>query len=243
MADAQAASQAGHLPKQGGDTTPGPPAGLPRQRKGTTPQMRGRYPDYDVLTVASHWDAKTRGVVLDRVANVPTIRFFTEPQARTLKAFCDVVTGQDSEPRIPLLEMVDAKLHSGQLDGFRHHDMPPDPETWRQVAANLDQSASEHDSDEGFAAASSETQHKIVQLFSEGELDWELPVTKAWGVVMRGVLGAFYSHPWAWNEIGFGGPAYPRGYARLGAGQREHWEAPPEFSLDPVSDVRERGVE
>ena len=35
---------------------------------------------------------------------------------------------------------------------------------------------------------------------------------------MRGVLGAFYSHPWAWNEIGFGGPAYPRGYARLGPG-------------------------
>ncbi len=38
---------------------------------------------------------------------------------------------------------------------------------------------------------------------------------------MRSVLSAFYSHPWAWNEIGFGGPAYPRGYARLGAGQRE----------------------
>jgi hypothetical protein len=60
---------------------------------------------------------------------------------------------------------------------------------------------------------------------------------------MRGVLGAFYSHPWAWNEIGFGGPAYPRGYARLGPGQREHWEAPPEFSVDPVSDVPERGLE
>ena len=26
----------------------------------------------------------------------------------------------------------------------------------------------------------------------------------------------FYSHPWAWNEIGFGGPAYPQGYMRLG---------------------------
>ncbi len=236
-------SSAGHLPKQGGDTTPGPPAGLPHQRKGTTPQMRGRYPDYDVLSAASHWDAKTRGVVLDRVANVPSIRFFTEHEARTLKRFCDVVTGQDAEPRIPLLEMVDAKLHAGRLDGFRHHDMPPDPETWQQVAANLDDSAREHGSDDGFAAAGSETQHEIVQQFSEGKLDWDLPVTKAWGVVMRGVLGAFYSHPWAWNEIGFGGPAYPRGYARLGAGQREHWEAPPEFAVDPVHDVHERGLE
>ena len=41
---------------------------------------------------------------------------------------------------------------------------------------------------------------------------------------MRDTLAAFYSHPWAWNEIGFGGPAYPRGYARLGVGLSEAWE-------------------
>lgn len=239
-------SSAGHLPKQGGDTTPGPPAGLPHQRKGTTPQMRGRYPDYDVLTAAEHWDPLTRRVVLDRVANVPPIRFFTERETRALRAFCAVVMAQDSEPRIPVLEMVDAKLHAGRLDGFRHHDMPPDPETWRQVAANLDESAHEYGCEDGFAGASSELQHEIVERFADGQLDWELPVEKAWGVVMRGVLGAFYSHPWAWNEIGFGGPAYPRGYARLGAGQREHWEAPPEFAVGAggiESYVHERGLE
>ena len=233
-------STASHLPKQGGDTTPGPPEGLPRQRKGTTPQMRGRYPDYDVVAAAAHWDPLTRRTVLDRIGSVPPIRFFDEREARTLRAFCDVVTGQDCEPRIPVLEMVDAKLYAGRLDGFRHHDMPPDPETWRRVAAGLDDQVA---GEQGFADAPSERQHEIVQRFSEGELDWELPVEKAWGVVMRGVLAAFYSHPWAWNEIGFGGPAYPRGYARLGAGQREHWEAPPEFSREPVEDVRERGLE
>ncbi|MGH2880792.1 MAG: gluconate 2-dehydrogenase subunit 3 family protein [Solirubrobacteraceae bacterium] len=243
MAQARVQSSAGHLPKQGSDTSPGPPAQLPRQRRGTTPQMRGRYPDYDVLGAAPHWDAKTRAVVLDRVANVPPIRFFNEEQSQTLSAFCDVVTGQDSEPRIPVLEMVDAKLYAGHLDGFRHHDMPADPDTWRQVAANLDRSARERGAEAGFAGADSPLRHEIVQMFSEGEIDWDMPVSKAWGVVMRGVLGAFYSHPWAWSEIGFGGPAYPRGYARLGAGQREHWEAPPEFAIDPVADVRRRGIE
>ena len=71
---------AGHLPKQGGHTEPGPAPDLPTQRRGTTPQMRGRYPDYDVLATTRHWDALTRGVVLDRVANVPPIRFFDEPR-------------------------------------------------------------------------------------------------------------------------------------------------------------------
>ncbi len=243
MAEARARAAAGHLPKLGGDTTPGPPAGLPRQRRGTTPQMLGRYPDYDVLASAGHWDEVTRRTVLERVAEPPPIRFFGEREAQTLGAFCDVVTGQDREPRIPVLAMVDAKLHAGRLDGFRHHDMPRDPETWRRVAANLDASARERGCEDGFAAAGSELQHEIVERFAKGELDWDLPVGKAWGVVMRGVLSAFYSHPWAWNEIGFGGPAYPRGYARLGAGQREHWESPPEFALDSVGDVRERGLE
>ena len=59
----------------------------------------------------------------------------------------------------------------------------------------------------------------------------------------RSVLAAFYSHPWAWNEIGFGGPAYPRGYARLGVGLSESWEGEEAFDVDPVADVKQRGLE
>ena len=55
--------------------------------------------------------------MLDRVENVPPLRFFTDPEARTLSAFCDVVLAQDSEPKIPVLNMVDAKLFAGKLDG------------------------------------------------------------------------------------------------------------------------------
>jgi len=226
-----------------GAREPGPPPGLPRQRRGVTPQMRGRYPDYDALATAEHWDQLTRAVVLDRVLKVPEVRFFDQREAPTLRAFCDVVTAQDGPPRIPVLEMVDAKLHAGRLDGFRHADMPPDPETWRRVAAGLDRSAQEAGFAGGFAEASSDCRHELVERFSKGELDWDIPVSRAWSVVMRMVLAAFYSHPWAWSEIGFGGPAYPRGFARLGPGQREHWEAPPEFAVDPAEDVPARGLE
>jgi len=242
MASGTVRSGAGHLP--GGSRGPsgpaGPPPELPRQRRGVTPQMHGRYPDYDVLAEAGHWDAATRRVVLARVAEVPPLRFFDQHEAATLGAFCDLATGQEGEPRIPVLAMVDAKLHARQLDGFRHEDLPEDPETWRFVAAALDAAAGET----AFAEAAPERRREIVQAFSEGELDMSgLPAEKAWSVVMRGITSAFYSHPWAWNEIGFGGPAYPRGYARIGAGQREHWESPPEFSQDPVEDVPRRGLE
>ncbi len=80
-----------------------------------------------------------------------------------------------------------------------------------------------------FVNAALEVQELVVEAFAEGDLHgevWdELPAARAWKVVTRAILSAFYSHPWAWNEIGFGGPAYPRGYARIGAGQRESWES------------------
>ena len=177
---------------------------------------------------------------------MPPIRFFTRAEAATLGAFCDLVMAQDREPKIPVLNMVDAKLFAGELDGFRYADMPDDRETWRRVALGLDAAAR--------AARGGRLRRRVRRTcrcgsstrFAEGELHgevWdELPPDKTWKVVSRAILSAFYSHPWAWNEIGFGGPAYPRGYARLGAGQRESWEGAPAFERDPVKDTEQRGV-
>ncbi len=236
---------ADHLPKRRGDA-PGPPPGLPRQLRGTTPQGRGRYPDYDVLERAGHWDEVTRRLVLDRVENPPPIRFFEAHEASTLAAFCDTVTAQDAEPRIPVLAYVDDKMHSGKLDGYQHAGMPDDGEVWRRVGRGLDDAARERGT-ESFASAPADVRRAIVGAFADGELSggvWdEMPPAKAWSVVLRAVLGAFYSHPWAWNEIGFGGPAYPQGYARMGVGQNEGWETGEAFEVDPVTDVPERGVE
>jgi hypothetical protein len=61
---------------------------------------------------------------------------------------------------------------------------------------------------------------------------------------MRGALSTFYSHPWAWNEIGFGGPAYPRGYMRrnMGPAGVDPGEPVEAFELDPVGDAERRGA-
>jgi hypothetical protein len=205
-------------------------AGPPRQRRGTTPQMIGRYPDYDVLANASHWDSVTRDLVLDRVANIPPLRFFSDEEARVLRPFCDCVTAQDAEPRIQVLNYVDTKLFEGQLDGFQHADMPDDRDVWRILARVL----ARH----GFAEMPAAEQRELCGRFAGGQLDLEgIDSSTAWSVVMRHVLSTFYAHPWAWNEIGFGGPAYPRGYSRLAMGMREDWEGEEEWSLDPVREL------
>ena len=238
---------AGHLPNRRPRQEPPDPAALPRQRRGLTPQLHGRYPDYDVLENARHWDAATRAVVLARVENVPPRRFFDHDEFACLCAFCDVVLAQDAEPRVPVMSFVDAKMYEGRLDGFQHAGMPDDRDTWHAVATGLDEVARDRGA-ASFAAAPNTVQHELVGAFADGALRggiWdELPPATAWGVVMRAVLAAYYAHPWAWNEIGFGGPAYPRGYMRLGEGPAgadpdEPLEA---FGMDPVKDVQHRGL-
>jgi len=87
-------------------------------------------------------------------------------------------------------------------------------------------------------------QMAVIDALAKGELHgevWdEMPPSKTWKVLSRAILSAFYSHPWAWNEIGFGGPAYPRGYSRFGnpdlqRAERETWEGAEHFDRDPVS--------
>jgi hypothetical protein len=228
------------------------PPGLPKQRRGLTPGMVGRYPDYDVLEQADHWDEVTRELVLSRVRDVPAIRFFGEQEAATLSALCDHLTAQvGEEPKLPVLAFIDEKLFEGKLDGYRYFDMPDDRETWRRVARGLDDEARKA-GQESFTLLSDHERDEVCHRFSKGELYggvWAtLTVSRAFSVVMRQICEAYYSHPWAWNEIGFGGPAYPRGYSRFGSphlqgADTEEWEGVEAFELDPVEDTRERGLD
>jgi hypothetical protein len=236
------------LPNRRAGREPADPYELPRQRRGRTPQMHGRYPDFDVLEQAGHWDAVTREMVLARVETPPPIRFFTEREAATLAALCDTVTAQDADPRIPLVNFVDEKYAQGELDGYQYDDMPDDGEAWRLVARGLDEQAAQRSDAPSFATASADVTHAIVSDFANGELSggsWDrLNVKRAFSLVMRVTLSCFYSHPWAWNEIGFGGPAYPRGYSRFGSpelqnAERETWEGREAFDRNPANERRE----
>ena len=209
-----------HLPNHRPGREAPRPDWLPRQRAGTTPQMIGRFPDYDVLASAANWDEATRAVVLARVEPSQDPRFFETAELPTLYAFCDVVLAQDEEPRVPVAALIDDKLAAGRLDGYQYADMPDDRETWRLTLAGLDHTAAEWHGKEAFALCEPADRSAIVDGLAAGRLSsgpWEaLNVGRAWSVCTRMMLEAFYSHPWAWNEIGFGGPAYPQGYMRLG---------------------------
>ena len=81
-----------------------------------------------------------------------------------------------------------------------------------------------------FPALTVTSQEELLQSLSEGKPSaarnlWaQMNVKRFWSLLMSDACSAYYAHPWAWNEVGFGGPSYPRGYMRLEKGEPEPWE-------------------
>lgn len=207
-------------------------------RRALTPQGRGRYPGYDVLDEVPRWDDVTAGVVLARLALTPDLSFFTAAEDAVATPLCDLLLAQDGEPRIPVVALIDARLAAGETDGWRYEDMPPDPQAWRETLAALDEDAHAAHGRQ-FALLDPSQQSPLVQaVFDAGRHDapWHRwPGKRVWSLWTRYACAAFYSHPWAWNEIGFGGPAYPRGYKNPGLDARERWEVADADPADPVT--------
>ena len=188
-----------------------------------------RFPGFDTAAQARHWDPVTAGVVLDRLRIPPELSFFTPAEQATAVALCDQLLGQGDGPgegpRIPVVALIDARLAQGQTDGWRYAGMPEDAQAWRDTLGYLDADArSEHG--RGFAACSADGQRSVIQAVQEaGSDDWHgLNAARVWSLWTRYACTAFYSHPHAWDEIGFSGPAYPRGYKNAGVDAREPFE-------------------
>lgn len=192
----------------------------------------GYYPGYDVLSQKLFWDEATRKVVLDRVAKIPVIRFFTTDEADLLRAICDRIVPQDDRDdlhRIPIVNFIDERLHENRLDGYKYEDMPPDQEAYRLGLQGISEIAQQMYGKRFLNLYPVEQEFVLKTLHDNappaGRTIWKrVPVQRFWQLLVQEVVGIYYAHPYAWDEIGFGGPAYPRGYMRLENGDPEPWE-------------------
>jgi hypothetical protein len=202
-------------------TAPGTPDGRP-----------DRFPGFDAAAQARHWDPVTAGTVLARLGPPAGFRFFTPAQEAIATALCDRLLGQSGagadaggEAIVPVAAMIDERLAEQQTDGWRYDDLPQDGQAWRDTLAYLDEDA-QAKSGQGFAQCPAADQDALIQAVQDlGTGAWHgLNASRVWSLWTRYACTAFYSHPLAWNEIGFPGPAYPRGYKNATVGGREPFE-------------------
>ncbi len=192
----------------------------------------GYYPGYRTVSQQAFWDAATRRVVLPRLESPPPLQFFTPDEARLMEAICDRMVPQDDrddEHKIPIVPTIDARLFSGRIDGYRFDNMPPDAEAYRLALRGIDDVA-RHLHGHPFVELGPLEQDDVLwkihddQPPPEVEVWRHLPAERAWSLLLQDAIEGYYQHPYAWDEIGFGGPAYPRGYMRLERGEPEPWE-------------------
>ncbi len=194
--------------------------------------IRNRYPKSNILEQRGHWDRATRAVVLDRVHNVPEFQHFVDHARATLEALCERVVPQGWKPaerRVPIASWIDHNCLEGALEGFRFDDMPDNAVAWDWGLLGLDESAYGLYGTT-FISLDGERQDAVLESIRQGnppgEIWKRMPAKRWWTyIAVRQIAGVYYAHPYAWDEIGFGGPAYPRGYVALNFGAPEPWEA------------------
>lgn len=210
--------------------------GLPIDLKSQQPleprSQPGYYPGFQTLSQQAFWDAATRKTVLDRVKNIPPIRYFSAEEARLMDAICNRILPQDDRDplhRIPILNLIDRRLSEGRIDGYRYERMPPDGEAFRLGLQGIE-AVAKHLFARPFVELGALEQELVLKTVHDGdppagqEIWRQMPVERFWLLLVQDVVGFYYAHPYAWDEIGFGGPAYPRGYMRLENGEPEPWE-------------------
>ncbi len=205
----------------------------PRTGKALDPKRQpGYYPGFHTMSQKAFWDEATRKVIVTRVERVPPIRFFSPEDARLMAAICDRILPQedrDEHHKIPVLNVIDERLYENRLEGYRYEDMPPDSEAYRLGLQGIAEIA-QHMFGKPFLDISVRQQESVLETLHDGNPPvahhiWkQMDVGRFWLLLVQDVVGAYYAHPYAWDEIGFGGPAYPRGYMRLEGGEPEPWE-------------------
>ena len=201
-------------------------------------EFRTPFLNYDVLDKwdSPSWNDQTREAVRQRLDEVPPRRFLSSEQWSLLEAIVARLLPQpERDEPVPIVPWIDDMLDRNAGPGYRYSDMPPMRDAWRQ---GLDAIACEARNRHGksFEELSSGDQDALLRDVQHNRVE-----SRYWGDLPAGgfflhellkqTVGIYYSHPAAWSEIGFGGPASPRGYARLGFDERDPWEAE-EFDLE-----------
>lgn len=196
-----------------------------------TPQP-GYYPGFSTMSQKAFWDQSTRNLITMRVEQPAPIRYFTPDQARFWRAVLEhLIPQHDRTPdrRIPIVERLDERLYRNRGIGYRYENMPQDREAYRVGEQAINEEAQAR-----FAGLFIDLPHHQQDLVLHAIHDkkpqaaasiWSrMSIARFWQLLMQDALEGYYSHPWAWDEIGFGGPAYPRAYTRLERGEPEPWE-------------------
>jgi hypothetical protein len=197
------------------------------EAEGTTGAAPAAYPGFDVMAAQRAWDPVTRAVVAGRLSPGRP-QALSEAEVRTLTAAARRLL---AEERPEVLAFVvahfDSRLRSDLGEGQRETGVPPEADLVRRGLAALDRAAGGGGA--AFAGLPASQQSDLLAALAAGraapaDAFAGLPQKALFNKLLGLAAEALASHPGVWSEIGYAGPAYPRGYYRMGRGILDPWE-------------------
>jgi hypothetical protein len=188
-----------------------------------------RYPNFDVMAEADAWDEHTRSIIERRLAPPKRPEFLTPSESQTLRTIVGHLLYDERVDVLGyVLSHIDNRLKDPIGEAQRKEDVPPEADLIRRGLVALDAVARQRHG-LPFVDCSVESQFAMLAALQNGALE---PVPEFAGIpqkeLFKKLLGlsveAFASHPAVWSEIGYAGPAYPRGYYRIEQGVTDPWE-------------------
>ncbi|HZG77560.1 MAG TPA: gluconate 2-dehydrogenase subunit 3 family protein [Paenibacillus sp.] len=191
---------------------------------------KSHYPDYDVMKEQEHWDPHTQSIVAARLHSEYGFRFLTLVEAEQLGILAGLLTGDDRAEIVSyIVSSIDESLGGAIGESERKAGVPKAQELMRQGLRLLD-AASVLLFQAPYISIAKDKQRLLLEGLGEDrpqpEPTWRgFPAKPFFMKLMSLSHQAYYSHPTVWSEIGYGGPAYPRGYIRAHPNQLDPWEA------------------
>lgn len=193
-------------------------------------ENRTRYPGYDVLAEKGHWDDYTTEIVLKRLGPFPDHKFLREREAAMILAIAGhIVYDGRKEILDYVVHHLDNVLADPSGEGQRKAGTPDIKTLVRRGLSAMDRAAVKNYR-AAFLEIGTQQQFEMLAGLQKGNAappgEWNgIPVKEFFKKLATEIVSAYYSHPVVWSEIGYGGPAYPRGYVRVEMGLTDPWEA------------------
>ncbi|WP_237479777.1 gluconate 2-dehydrogenase subunit 3 family protein [Lichenibacterium dinghuense] len=177
--------------------------------------------------------APTRAALTARMAKpaVTEPRFLSPAEFALLGAVCDRLLDQDGDDRrIDVPGAVDARLASGETDGWRYDALPDDGAAMKRGLAGFDETARAL-TGRGFLDLGPDERDRVIGAVEAGDppgAAWaDLPAKRFFEDLLAAATESYYAHPLAQEEIGYAGYADARGWQKIELDQREPREPEP----------------
>ena len=143
-----------------------------------------------------------------------------------------MVNDQTQEVLDFIVSHIDQTLHQSLGEGQRKVGVPEAPELIRSGLRAIEEGVQSLYGT-SFISLDIDRQKQVLQKISECKAEpmevWNsIEQEPLFNKLLKLTVESYCSHPKVWSEIGYAGPAYPRGYVRTKLGQLDPWEAQPE---------------